>query len=125
MPFAYDEESRAITMAAGDTANLWVDVEWDRLAPGDVLLFAIFDPAAAGDLVCKPVEIVDGQAHIRICNHDTRSIEPGRYRWNLRLVTSPIYDEEGNVRVDECTDDVITVFDTPPVFKLTRGGAQV
>ena len=125
MPFAYNEETNAITMPAGDTANIEVGVEWDRLAEGDVLLFAVFDPAASGDLVCKPVEIVDGLAQIRICNHDTRDIEPGRYRWNLRLVTSPAYDEDGNVRVDECTDDVITVFDKPPEFKLTRGGAYV
>ena len=112
-------------MATGDTANIWVDVEWDKIAPGDVLLFAIFDPSETGDLVCKPAEIVDGTAHIRLCNHDTRDIEPGRYKWNLRLITSPVYDEEGNVRVDECSDDVITVFDTPPSFRLTRGGAYV
>ena len=124
MPFALDESSRAITMACGDTANFWADVEWDRLAEGDVLLFAIFDPDE-GDLLVKPVEIEDGQAHIRICNHDTRDIEPGRYKWNLRLVTSPVYDEEGNVRVDECTDDVITVFDNPPSIRLARGGAYV
>lgn len=125
MPFSYNSETHAIAMARGDTANLWIDVEWDRLAPGDVLLFAIFDPGGSGDLVLRPVEIADGQALIRICNHDTRDIEPGTYRWNLRLVTSPVYDEDGNVRVDECTDDVITVFDAPPRFKLTRGGADV
>lgn len=125
MPFKFDVRTKAITMAPGDTANLWIDVEWDRLVEGDVLLFAVFDPVSEGDLVCKPVMIVDGEAHIRICNHDTRDIEPGRYKWNLRLVTSPVYDEEGNVRVDECTDDVITVFDTPPMFRLARGGAFV
>ena len=125
MPFAYDESSNAIQMAPGDTANIWVDVEWDRLAAGDVLLFAVFDPNESGDLVCKPVEIVDGQAHIRICNHDTRDIEPGTYRWNLRIVTSPVRDEQGNVRVDECAGEVVTVFDTTPKFKLLRGGAYV
>lgn len=125
MPFTYDSTDNSIVMAAGDTANIWADVEWDKLAAGDVLLFAIFDPKADGDLVCKPVEIEDEQAHIRICNHDTRDIPPGRYRWNLRLVTGPVRDEEGNVRVDECADDVITVFNDPPSFRITRGGAYV
>lgn len=125
MPFAYNPENNAISMAAGDTANIWVDVEWDRLAPGDVILFAIFEPGGSGDLVCTPVEIENGRAMIRICNHDTRDIEPGTYRWNLRIVTSPVRDEQGNVRVDECADEVVTVFDTTPKFKLLRGGAYV
>lgn len=125
MPFSFDEATLAITMAAGDTANIWVDVEWEDLSDSDVLLFAIFDPSDLNDIVRKTVEIKDGIARIRLCNHDTRDVEPGRYKWNLRLITSPVYDEEGNIRVDECTDEVITVFDTPPSFRLTRGGGRV
>ena len=123
MPFAFDENTRAITMAAGDTADIVVHVKWDRLSAGDVLLFAVFD--SGGDLLVKPAEIADGLAQIRICNHDTRDIEPGRYKWNLRIVTSPVVDESGSVRADECTDDVLTAFDSPPAFKLTRGGGYV
>lgn len=125
MPFAFDEKTRAITMAAGDTADIAVYVNWDRLSAGDVLLFAVFDPNEDGDLFVKQAEIEDGQAHVRLCNHDTRDIEPGRYKWNLRIVTSPAMDESGNARADECTDDVLTAFDSPPIFKLTRGGGYV
>ena len=125
MPFMYNTETNAIKMAVGDTGGFSVRVSWDRLSNGDVILFAIFDPGADGDLLCKPIEIEDGRAYVRICNHDTRDIEPGRYKWNLRIVTSPVRDEEGNVRVDECTDDVITIFDIPPTIQLTRGGAVV
>ena len=125
MPFAFDENTRAITMAAGDTADIAVYVNWDRLSAGAVLLFAMFDPVQSGDLICKPVAIEDGQAHVRLCNHDTRDIQPGRYKWNLRIVTSPDMDDSGNVRADECTDDVLTVFDSPPAFKLTKGGGYV
>lgn len=45
MPFAYNEETNAITMATGDTATIGVSVEWDNLNAGDVILFAVFDPA--------------------------------------------------------------------------------
>ena len=123
MPFAFDENTHAISMAAGDTATIAVNVQWDRLQQGDVVLFAVFD--SSGDLLCKAAEITDGQAKIRLCNHDTRDIEPGKYKWNLRVVTSPAYDSDGKVHADECTDEVITVFDNPPAFKLTRGGAYV
>ena len=125
MPFSYDEQTNAITMAAGDTATIGVSVEWEKLTVGDVVLFAVFDPNQLEDLLCKVAEIEEGNAVIRLCNHDTRDIEPGRYKWNLRIVTSPAIDENGNVVADECTDDVITAFDTPPMFRITRGGARV
>lgn len=125
MPFAYDTTDNSITMAVGDTATITAIVEWENLAPGDVILFAIFDRTTGEDKLCKPVEIKDEQAVIRLCNRDTRDIPAGRYKWNLRIVTDPVYDEEGNVRVDECTDDVITVFNDPPNIRLTIGGARV
>ena len=125
MPFTFDSATKNITMAAGDTATITVNVSWDKLAAGDVLLFALFDSDESGELICKPVEIANGTASIRLCNHDTRDIPPGRYRWTLRLVTSPAQDTDGSVRADECSDEVITLFNTPPCFIITRGGAYV
>ena len=90
-----------------------------------MILFAVFDANQEGDIICKPVKIVNNQASIRLCNHDTRDIPPGRYNWALRIVTNPAYDSDGSVRADDCSDEVITLFETPPSFVLTRGGAYV
>lgn len=125
MPGNFDSATRQITLPCGDTFDLWVDIDWPALAAGDVILFAIFDKSTGEDMLVKPAEIVDGQAHIRLCNHDTRDIEPATYRWNLRIVADPVRDENGNVLVDECTDNVITVLDDPPRIKLWKGGAYV
>lgn len=65
-------------MASGDTGNIPIEIEWAKLAPGDVILFAIFDPTQEGDLAINTVAIEDGHANIRICNHDTRDIPAGR-----------------------------------------------
>jgi hypothetical protein len=126
MAFVFDEKTQAIRMPAGDTADIPVTVEWDGLRDGDAVVFAIFDPKEeSGDLVVRSAELVDGCAVIRLCNHDTRDVPPGHYRWNLRIVTGPARDAEGRVIADECSDSVITVFETPPSFRLTRGGAYV
>lgn len=125
MPGNFDEATRQITLPCGDTFDLWVEIEWPDLTVGDVMLFAIYDKASGADVLVKVAEIEDGQAHIRLCNKDTRDIEPGSYRWNLRVVTDPVRDDDRNVRVDECTDNVITVFDDPPRIKLWKGGAYV
>jgi hypothetical protein len=125
MPFAYDTDTHAILMACGDTANIRVKVQWYNLGAGDVLLFAVFDRDAKTDVLCKPVPIEQGWANVRLCNHDTRDIPPGRYRWNLRIVTDPVFDDDGKVRVDACTSDVVTVFDSAPIFRLVNGGGRV
>lgn len=125
MPFVFDTETYDITMACGDTAFIAVDIDWDKLNPGDVVLFAIFDRSTGKDKLVKTVEIEEGCANIRLCNHDTRDVEAGKYKWNLRIVTSPSFGEDGSVAADECTDEVVTVFNSPPNFKLTRGGARV
>lgn len=125
MPGIFDESTRQITLPCGDTFDIRINVDWDALAENDAILFAIYDKGTGEDLLVKTAEIEGGEAHIRLCNHDTRDIEPGKYRWNLRIVTDPERDESGNVRVEDCTDNVITVFDNPPAFKLWRGGAYV
>lgn len=126
MAFVFDEKTRAIQMPAGDTADIPVQIEWDGLKDGDAVVFAVFDPKTdSGDLVLRSADVVGGRANIRLCNHDTRDVPPGHYKWNLRIVTSPARDADGNVIADECSDSVITVFDAPPSFRLTRGGAYV
>lgn len=124
MPFFFDDETFDITMACGDTGGITVKVNWDKLVQGDVVLFAIFDRTGEDKLI-KSVEIENGLANIRLCNHDTRDIPAGGYKWNLRIVTSPEFDTDGNVIADDCSDEVITVFDSPPSIRLTKGGARV
>ena len=127
MAFVFDTQTGNITMPTGDTGDIHVNVNYDELKEGDAVLFAVFDKydKTGGDLLIKTADIVDGKAHIRLCNADTRNLAAGAYKWQLRIVTDPARDENGNIIADECTDNVISVFQTPPTFKLTRGGAYV
>lgn len=126
MPFAFDEATYKISMPPGDTGDLFVDVEWET-DKEIAAVFAIVNKRTGEDVMKKAVEVVDGKAHIRLCNHDTRDAEPGTYNWQLRLITSPARDEEGNIIADECADDVVSVFggDDMPVFRLEKKGARV
>lgn len=126
MAFTFDEATNKISMPPGDTGDLFVDVEWDT-EKETAVVFAIVNRRTGEDMMLKSAEIEGGKAHIRLCNHDTRDLEPGTYNWQLRLVTSPARDEEGNIIADECGDDVISVFsgDSLPVFKLEKKGARV
>ena len=125
MAFVYDTETGKITLPAGDTADINISVDYKELKQGDAILFAIFDKFGDRDIVIKTADLVDGKARIRICNHDTRDVEPGNYKWQLRIVTNPARGEDGAIIADDCSDNVITVFNNPPTFKITRGGAYV
>lgn len=127
MPFTFDEATYRISMPPGDTGDLFIDVEWDTQGKEAAAIFAIVNRRTGEDVLLKAAEITDGRAHIRLCNHDTRDLEPGTYNWQVRLVTSPAKNEDGNIIADECTDDVVSVFsgDGMPVFKLERKGARV
>ena len=127
MPFMFDETTKKISMPPGDTGDLYIEVEWEANGKETAAVFAIVDTRYGKDLMIKAAEIVDGKAHIRLCNHDTRDLKPGTYAWQLRLVTSPARDEEGNIIADECTDDVISVFsgEEMPEFVLEKKGARV
>lgn len=126
MPFTFDEATYKISMPPGDTGDLFVDVEWDT-EKETAVVFAIVNRRTGEDVLLKAAEIADGKAHVRLCNHDTRDLAPGTYCWQIRLVTSPARDEDGNIIADECTDDVISVFsgDSLPIFKLEKKGARV
>ena len=127
MPFTFDEATYRISMPPGDTGDIFINLNWDTDGKDAAAVFAIVNRRTGTDVLIKSADIADGKAHIRLCNHDTRDLESGTYNWQLRLVTSPVRDADGNVIVDECTDDVISVFsgDAMPVCKIEKRGARV
>lgn len=127
MAYTFNAADGSITMPVGDTADIYVNVNYPDMTQDTVIVFGIFDRYAEDvkDIVTKTAEIENGQAHVRLCNQDTRHIAPGKYNWQLRLVSSPAYDENGNVITDACSDNVLSVFQTPPTFRLVKGGAYV
>lgn len=126
MAYTFDPETRAITLPCGDTMNLRLKLTEIQF---DAAVFAIYNAKTGEDILKKAVKIENGGAEIRLSNADTRELEPGSYNWNLRLVSDPAYGENGEVIVDEDSDDVVTVFGPAksdvPKFTLVRNGAYV
>lgn len=126
MAFTYENETNKITIEPGDTASFTVNVDWPRYE-GEIALVMGVCNKEGEDVLLKHFPVVDGVATIELCNHDTRDIEPGNYKWQLRIVTDPEYDEDGNVVVEDCSDMVISVFsgDKMPIFRIAKKGARV
>lgn len=126
MAFSYNEETNKITLEPGDTGSFTVNVDWPRFE-GEIALVLGVCNKDGEDVILKSWSVVDGMVAVELCNHDTRDLEPGNYKWQLRIVTDPEYDENGNVIAEDCTDKVISVFsgDAMPTFRITKKGARV
>lgn len=126
MPYTFDEITLDVVLPVGDTMQFCVNVANDAY---HVVIFAIYDRNDGADILRVPVEIVDGAANIRLTSAHTRDLPAGRYKWNLRLVSDPEYDENGNVIVEDESDNVVTVFgpenDAIPNIKLVKNGGRV
>ena len=119
----YNTVTAEIEMYCGDTGTLPIYVEWNAMPDDTVLLFTVFD--ANDDLIKRPIELIDGVGKIRLCNSDTRDLDPGSYNWQLRIVTGAEFDEQGNIVANDCADDVHSWFKPAPKFKLLRAGGYV
>lgn len=126
MAYTFDPETRAIILPLGDTMNLRLKLTGIQF---DAAVFAIYNSNSGEDVLKKNVQILNGMADIRLSNADTRDLMPGKYNWNLRLVSDPAYGADGEIIVDEASDDVVTVFgpekSSIPKFTLVRNGANV
>lgn len=124
--FTFNEETMQISMPPGDTGDLYLEIDWDTQGRDAAAVFAVVN-RNGNDMLLKSADIVDGAAHIRLCNHDTRNLRPGTYSWQVRLVSSPARGDDGSVIADECADDVVSVFsgDEMPEFVLEPKGARV
>lgn len=128
MAFLYDENTNKIALEPGDTGGFTVGIEWPRVDVTNVALVLGVCTNKGEDVLRKHwLFNEEGIVHVWFCNHDTRDIDSGTYKWQMRFVTDPEYDEDGNVIAQDCSDKVISYFngDKLPVFRLTKKGAKV
>lgn len=123
MAYTYDEQTKEIAISAGDTMNIPVSITG---AQYDAVLFVVYQ-RGGGDLVKIPGVLSNGSAVIRVANRHTQGLDEGRYKWNLRFISDPAYDENDEIIIDEDSDNVWTAFgpaqsDVPNFIVHRTGG---
>ena len=126
MAYTFNPDTGDIVLPVGDTADIYVSVNYSGLNKTSRVLFGVFDKYTLDkDIFLKQATIENGIAHIRLANTDTRDLAIGTYRWQIWIVTGGVTDKEGNIVTDDCSDEVSSVFKNPPTIKLVKGGAYV
>ena len=111
------DDDLTLTFPQGDTGMFLLrikDGNGQQLPPiNGVGIFAVCKEMRNGRFATqsrKAVEIVDNTVTIRLANAVSRTIEPGDYRWDIRIVTDPEIDDDGNVICEDDTDEVHSVY---------------
>ena len=97
MAFTFDKNTNRITCPRGNNGAFNIDVTGIELSEGDVVEFYVRDPAKPGKLFSQVQQIEDGDCAISFDSAVTTLLPPGRYKWNLRIVTAPEFDADGKL----------------------------
>lgn len=117
MSLTLNPESYEIRCPTGDTGLLLVEFNDGDGQPlpqplDGVAVFAVCQQinGAYAPVKERIVDLVNNTATVNITNAFSRAIPAGNYFWDIRVVTSPVIDEDGNVRTDADSDEVHSIF---------------
>lgn len=117
MAFEYDAESNKITCPRSNTGSLEISVSGIEMAEGDVVEMYIMEASAKmrklRSVVQRPV---GGKCTFSLSSGETDLLPPGRYLWNLRIVTNPVFNECGELMHAADGGNALTVWNLPPDF---------
>lgn len=94
--FHVDPATKKITMHRGDTGSVPYLITGYEFQEEDRVLWTM--KSDNGTEVKKQLLTpVDGRVVVDFVNSDTDSLAPGTYRYDLRIIASPVYDASGDV----------------------------
>ena len=110
-----DPKTNEITLVVDDTDTIalpvtYIDPAGNRqMAPdGTVVIFAICSKQRR-PYVDIPMRVVDGAAILVLHNQFTRTLKPGEYQWDLRVVVGADWAGD-KVGANDPTDEVHSMF---------------
>ena len=94
--FIVDTDTNEIRLSCGDTGAIDINVDGYEFGELDRALFTI--KTSGGQVVKQHIyPIENGKFTVTFYNRDTDTLSPGGYRWDIRFVIHPYYDESGNI----------------------------
>ena len=116
--YTLDPVTKELVVPSGDTVQFLLkltDLDGNPLIqPIDgVAVFAVCEKSTRGTFSPfdgRKIDIVDNTVTVRLPNKFTRRITQGNYYWDIRIVTDPEIDDDGNVTAEDDTDEVHSLF---------------
>ena len=94
--FYVDGITRSVTLTKGDTGPLILSAEDYAFADEDRAILIVTDHCGT-DVIRKVQAPQNGKFQIVFGNADTEFLAPGEYRFRVRFVLHPYYDESGEI----------------------------
>ena len=94
--FLVDGITRMIKLTRGDTGSVLVDA--DRQFPDDARAILTVKDRWFGRVAIKKVLIPNnGDFSATLLSNDTEDLQPGLYRWEVRIILHPYYNSDGEI----------------------------
>lgn len=85
---------RKLIIPRGDTGSFSIPIK-EEVVSGDVAIFAIFDELTKTTVFEKTLTLEPNATTLTISftSQETQALTAGRYKWDVRIYHSPIYDQ--------------------------------
>lgn len=99
-----------VTLPRGDTILFRIRLTGGSFPPGTVGVFGICTSSGAIPVFSKVFSLEGDTVTVYLTNAETRQLDAKKYRWDVRIVTDPEYNDDGSVRCDNASDSVLSLF---------------
>lgn len=112
-----------IIIPRGDTGTFMIPTITD-FEDGDVAVFSVFDRLTRKTLLEKIIDVTEGIITVPFEHQDTVNLEPGKYYWDMKIYSGPIYDED-HILVDGAEITSYYSGFSLPIFEVTEVAENV
>ena len=112
-----------IIIPRGDTGNFCIpNIAYTE--EGDVAVFSVYDRLTKKTILEKIIDATKDTLMVSFEHQDTVNLEPGKYYWDIKIYSGPIYDEE-HILVDG--EEITSYYSgfSLPIFEITEVAENV
>ena len=94
--FNVNPQTKKITMHRGDTGEMTVRVTGYTYGPNDRALFTLKNSSDT-EIIRRVYTMTENAFVVEFANADTDGLTPGKYKYDVRYIINPQYDQSGNI----------------------------
>ena len=112
-----------IIIPRGDTGTFCIP-NIAKTRDGDIAVFSVYDRLTRQTILEKIIDAVEGTLIVPFEYEDTVDLEPGKYYWDMKIYSGPIYDED-HILVDG--EEITSYYSgfSLPIFEITEVAENV
>lgn len=114
---------RRIIIPRGDTGSFTIPTPIE-VREGDKAVFSVYNKLNHTTVLEKIIDATEGTITVPFEHNDTVNIPAGKYLWDIKIYSGPIYDEDGLLIGGSAINSYYAAFSLP-VFEVREVAENV